>query len=176
MVPRCYDLGVARGVVLIVLAGVAVRADAAPVTWADVVGEYRGRLAWKDCNTPGAKQATVALDAIDGALAIDLTRAGGGLRTFSLALDDDATSAWSAQDADVTVQVSRTRANTIALAIEIGDHCQVRGTLARTTTSVEACDRVVAWSRACELLRCPASSNVLGRLRKRCPPHASLPR
>ena len=129
------------------LAAVSVRAEAAPPTWADVVGEYRGRLAWKGCNTPGAKQATVALDATDGALAIDLTPARGGLRAFSLVLDDDATSAWSGQDADVEVHVSRARANVLSLVVAIGDRCEVRGTLTRVTTSVEACDRVVAWSR-----------------------------
>lgn len=132
---------------VVVAAGIAARVEAAPVTWADVVGEYRGRLAWKGCNTPGAKRVTVALDATDGALAIDLKPAGGGLRAFSLALDDDATAAWSAQDADVEVRVSRVRPNTILLVIAIGDRCEVRGTLTRATTSVEACDRVVAWSR-----------------------------
>ena len=145
-----------RAVVLIVaLAGTA---RAAPVsTWADWVGDYTGKLAWTSCTSPGARTATIAIDAVDGALTIDLTRAGGGLRDLSLAEDPDAETL-AAQQGDVTLAISRIRPGTIALAIDLASGCAIRGTLVRRASQVSACDRAVAFARiekACTKLSGP---------------------
>jgi len=112
--------------------------------WADWVGDYRGVLTWRQCTAPGQKVATVPFDAVDGATRLDLAPAGAALRALSLAQDD---AAWVAQDGDVSVRVSKTKPNTIDLAIDYESGCTVRGRLARATTGVPACDRLLAWSR-----------------------------
>lgn len=131
-------------VLLVALAGTA-RAAAVP-TWADWVGDYTGKLAWTSCTTPGAKTATIAIDAVDGALTIDLTRAGGGLRDLSLAEDPEAETL-AAQQGDVTLAISRIRPGTIALAIDLASGCAIRATLVRKASQVAACDRAVAFAR-----------------------------
>jgi hypothetical protein len=119
-------------------------APAAKPTWADWVGDHDAKLVWSGCTTPGAKTARLAVEAIDGALSIDLAPAGGGLRTLSLVEDDDTT--WSAQQGDVTVTLKRA-ANKLDLRVELESGCRVIGQLTRPTTNVAACDRLVAWTR-----------------------------
>lgn len=131
---------------LVLLVALAGSAQAAPATWADWVGDYTGKLAWTSCVSPGAKTATVALDAIDGALAIDLSRAGGGLRDLSLAEDPEAETL-AAQQGDVTLAISRIRPGTIALAIDLASGCGIRATLTRKSSAVPACDRALALAR-----------------------------
>ena len=120
---------------------VASQAVAAP--WSDWVGDFRGALTWRQCSTTGEKTATISLDAVDGALRIDLAGAGAALRSYSLVQEDNA---WTAQDGDVRVHVSKKK-QAIELAIDLDSGCSVRGSLARATTSVPACDGLVAWSR-----------------------------
>jgi len=129
---------------LLIVVALAGSADAA--TWADWVGDYSGKLAWTSCTSPGAKTATVAIDAVDGALTIDLARAGGGLRDLALA-DDPEAETLAAQQGDVTLAISRIRPGTIALAIDLASGCAIRATLTRKSTLVPACDRAVALAR-----------------------------
>jgi hypothetical protein len=141
-------LSVRRSVIaMVVVGGLVPVVEAAPagVSWGDLVGSYQGRLAWKNCNTPGVERATIAVDAMDGALEIDLTAAAGGLRAFSLA--PESTTAWSAQQGDVSVRVERPRADQLALHVIIDDSCEVRATLTRKTIGIPACDRLLGWSR-----------------------------
>ena len=119
------------------------QAVAAPSTWADWVGDYRGSLSWRQCTAPGERTATLALDAIDGALRIDLAPAGAALRALSLTAEDEV---WVGQDGDVSVRVARTP-NAIDVAVTYESGCTMRGKLARATTGVPACDRLLAWSR-----------------------------
>ena len=120
------------------------QAVAAPPTWADWVGDYRGALTWRQCTAPGEARATLAIDAVDGAVRIDLAPAGAALRALTLTAEDGV---WIAQDGDVSVRVARKQPNTIELAVTYESGCTVRGKLARTSTGVPACDRMVAWSR-----------------------------
>lgn len=146
-----------RGVVLAVMVLGFVPPASADVTWADWVGDYTGKLAWTSCSAPGAKTATASIDAIDGALVIDLARAGGGLRDLALAEDPEAETL-AAQQGDVTLTITRIRPGTIALTIDLASGCAVRGTLARASTRVAACDRAVALARiekACTKLAGP---------------------
>lgn len=122
-----------------------VNAAPASVSWGDLVGSYHGRLTWKNCNTPGVERATLSVDAMDGALEIDLTAAAGGLRTFSLA--PESTTAWSAQQGDVSVRIERTRAEQLALHVTIDESCEVRATLTRKSVGIPACDRLLGWAR-----------------------------
>jgi hypothetical protein len=119
-------------------------APAPKTTWADWVGDHDAKLVWTNCTTPGAKTATIAVDAVDGALTIDLARAGGGLRALPLVEDDDAT--WSAQQGDVSVTLKRA-AGKLDLRVELESGCRVTGQLVRPSTNVAACDRLVAWTR-----------------------------
>ena len=132
---------------IVLLVAVAATGRAAPVpTWADWVGDYTGKLAWTSCSSPGAKTATVAIEAVDGALTIDLAPAGGGLRDLSLAEDAEADTL-AAQQGDVTLAISRIRPGTIALAIDLASGCAIRGTLVRKASQVRACDHAVALAR-----------------------------
>ena len=110
----------------------------------DWVGDYRGALVWKQCTAAGEKAATITLEAVDGAMRIDLTPAGAALKTMSLVQED---TAWSAQDGDLRVRVSTKKKDTIDLAIDYDSGCTMRAKLVRATTGVAACDRLVAWSR-----------------------------
>lgn len=150
----------------IVVLGLA-RPASADVTWADWVGDYTGKLAWTGCIAPGAKTATVAIDAVDGALTIDLVRAGGGLRDLSLAEDPEAETL-AAKQGDVTLAIARTRPGTIALSIDLASGCAVRGTLVRKSTAVAACDRAVALARiekACTKLAGPPHELVIKKVK-----------
>lgn len=144
--------------------------SAQPLIWADWVGDYTGKLAWRGCAVPGSASGTVAIDAVDAVVSIDSAALGGGLRAMSLVESDD-DGGWSGQQGDVQLRVTRakpaaalaatatataatatttaTAATTAAidLAIELDSGCTVRGQLARPTTSVAACDRLVGWSR-----------------------------
>jgi hypothetical protein len=133
-----------RALVLVGLTSVASAAPSPP-TWADWVGDYAGTLTWKGCFTPGAARATISLDAIDGALVIELTDAGGGLRAMSLV--DDEAGGWSAQQGDVTLRVKRPRANALSLDAEVGSDCRLTAKLVRPSTKIAACDRLIAWAR-----------------------------
>ncbi len=132
-----------------VLAGLAVLALAGTAraeTWDEWVGDYAGKLVWTSCASPGAKSVAVALDAVDGALTIDLAPAGGGLRALSLA-DDGDTEILSAQQGDVTLSIAHPKPATIAVAIDLASGCTIRGTLIRASTRIAACDRAVALAR-----------------------------
>ena len=131
---------------LVVLAGTA---DARP--WSDLVGDYTSTLAWSGCTAPGARSATLALDAVDGALSIDLAPAGGGLVAMSLVEDDRG--ALSAQQGDVALAILPGKPRTIALAIDLTSGCAIRGTLVRATTKVPACDRLVGAGRIAQRCR-----------------------
>lgn len=133
----------------LVAGSIAVAATAAaaprPASWADWVGDYHGKLRWSGCTAPGARQATLALDAIDGVLAIDLRPAGRALGTWILV---DEPGALEAQQADVTVRITRSTPRRIALAIDYESGCTVRGELARTTAMAgTACDQLAGWKR-----------------------------
>lgn len=148
-------------VTVLLLGAGAARAEG---TWAEWVGDYAGKLAWRSCAAPGAKSATIAIDAVDGALVVDLARAGGGLRDLSAA-EDLEVETLSAQQGDVTLAIARTRPGTITLAIDLASGCTVRGTLTRASTRVPACDRALALARierACTKL--PAASKVTAPL------------
>lgn len=134
---------------LLVAAAAPSAADPAPrVTWADWVGDYTGALAWSSrCVSPGASRATIAVDAVDGALVADLTAAGGGLRALSLVEDD--TGAWTAQQGDVTLALVRpaARANELELSVELASGCTLHARLRRPSTRLPACDALLAWGR-----------------------------
>jgi len=133
-----------RRVLIACLVLASSQAVAAPKTWADWVGDYKGPLTWRRCTAPGEKTATLAFEAIDGATRIDLAPAGAALRALSLSQND---TAWEAQDGDVSVRVSQKQPNTIDVAVDYESGCTVRGHLARATSGVPACDRLLAWSR-----------------------------
>ena len=133
------------GIVLALAASVVAAPRAVhPPSWADWVGDYTGALAWPGCSTPGERSATLALDAVDGALAIELTPAGGGLRSMSLVADG---AAWIALEGDVRLRLTRAKPDAIALHVELGSDCVLRAVLRRRATKIAACDRLVAWTR-----------------------------
>jgi hypothetical protein len=121
-----------------------VSTPAAAAPWSDWVGEYRGTLLWRKCTAAGEKAAAIALDAVDGAMRIDLAPAGAALKTMSLTQDD---AAWVAQDGDLHVRVTRGKPNTIVLAIDYDSGCTMRATLSRVAMKAPACDRLLAWAR-----------------------------
>lgn len=133
------------GLGLAALSGLALGAPARSAPWADWVGDYGGKLAWRGCTAPGAASAVVAIDAVDAVVSIDLARLGGGLRAMSLVEEEGG---WAGQQGDVTVRIARAKAaGSIDLAVELESGCTVRGQLARAGSGVAACDRLAGWSR-----------------------------
>jgi hypothetical protein len=133
-------------VLVVLLAGVAraepAKSEAAP-TWADVVGDWNGKLAWHDCAIDGATRAAISVDGSDGVLAVDLTAVGMGLKTLTL-LDENG--GWAARDGDLVVRLVRSKA-ALAVTLEVATGCHMTATLARTTTAIPACDALVGWAR-----------------------------
>lgn len=119
-------------------------AVAAPKPWADWVGDFRGSLVWRQCTAAGEPAATVAIDAVDGAMRVDLIPLGAALRIYSLQQD---AAGWAAQDGDLSIRITQAKPRTIELAIAYESGCTARGRLTRATTGVPACDRLLAWSR-----------------------------
>jgi hypothetical protein len=132
------------GVIIVAVASGAIAAPASPpATWADWVGAWTGKLAWSNCATNGAPTATLGLDAIDGALSIDLSPAGNALARFSLVEEDRRL---SVQHADVAVIVTRsTRGLDVAVRFDSG--CTLHAQLARSSSGIAACDELEAWTR-----------------------------
>ena len=94
-------------VALLLLLAIPAAADPKPrVTWADWAGDWSGALAWKSCAVDGNASATLALDAIDGALRIDLAPAGDRVEAVSLVEQDDT---MIAQTADVSLALQLDR-------------------------------------------------------------------
>jgi hypothetical protein len=142
-----------------------------PQTWADWVGDWEGKLKWTSCSTDGADRASIALDAIDGSVSLDLTPAGSALPVMSLAEDADG---WAAQQADVSVKVKRGKSDKkgdkLELAVDLDSGCQVRGTLTRASVGIAACDRLAAWARIeshCTKLSRPPLENAARLARQR---------
>src|SRR5262249_40679273 len=138
-------LGLALAAVAIGDGASATPAPPAPkrLTWADWVGDWEGKLKWSGCSVDGQPAATVPIEATDGAIAIDLTTAGGALASIGLVDDNDG---WVGQRDDVTVHLARTPA-ALELAIDLDSGCAIRGTLHRATIGIATCDQLEAWSR-----------------------------
>ncbi len=139
-------VGMRRVLVGLALVGavVATAAPNEPVKWADWVGDYQGKLRWAGCTAVGADSATLAIDATDAVMRVDLAPLGSGLEAMTL-VDDDAT--WQAQQGDITTRLARTHDGTVELAVELDSGCSIRGSLKRASAGIAACDRLVAWSR-----------------------------
>lgn len=141
-------------------------AAAEPLSWADWVGDWEGKLEWTSCVAEGKTKASISIDAADGALSIDLTAAGGALGKLSLVEDD--VGGFSAQQSDVKVSVRRTK--DLELTVTLDSGCEVRGTLARRTVGIATCDRLAAWARIesqCKKLARPALENPARLARQR---------
>lgn len=115
-------------------------------SWAEWVGDWTGPLAWRSCAVDGNKSATLALEATDGALSIDLAPAGNRLEKLSLVPDSDAPARLTAQTADVTLRLDFDK-GTWKLHADMASGCQLDGKLSRASTGTVACDRLAAWTR-----------------------------
>lgn len=115
-----------------------------PPTWADWVGDYRGRFAWSNCTTGGARLGTLSMDAIDGTMTIDLTRAGRELRRFPLVAEDDGR--WSARDGDVAIAVTRPTRLATRIHVTYDSGCTMRASLTRAAPGPD-CGRLLGWMR-----------------------------
>lgn len=147
------------------LAMLGARADAAPprASWADWIGDWDGKLAWSGCTVDGEPAATIAIDATDGALSIDLGSAGGALSIVPLAAGSGG--GWSGRAGDVVARVARSPsgASGIELAVELDSGCAMHGSLRRASVGIAACDELVAWARIegrCTRLVKPALEDV----------------
>jgi len=141
------------------VAAAALATPARTPGWGDWVGDYAGKLTWTSCAADGAGSATLPFEATDGTVTLDLTPAGGALETVALLEDNGG---WSGQRDDVSVHLTRSKADGIDLAIDLESGCQVRGRLERTSTGIAACDRLAGWARIearCTKLVRPALEN-----------------
>ncbi|MFT3691770.1 MAG: hypothetical protein QM831_01430 [Kofleriaceae bacterium] len=128
----------------ILVAGLAHAAPAPQqLPWADWVGDWEGKLKWAGCTIDGEPNASIPFDAIDGAIAIDLTPAGGALSAMSLVEDN---AGWLGQRGDVTVKIARHDA-ALDLAVELESGCTVHGRLSRASVGIPACDALDGWAR-----------------------------
>jgi hypothetical protein len=125
---------------------IATGAPADSVKWADWVGDYQGKLRWTGCTAPGPESATVAIDATDAVMRVDLAPVSSGLQAMTLVTDEHEVG-WQAQQGDVTTRLGRPAEGVIELAVDLDSGCSVRGSLKRASSGIAACDRLVAWSR-----------------------------
>ena len=142
---------------------ICTQAEAAP--WSDWAGDYSGKLAWTSCSVPGASTATIAIDAVDGALKVELARAADWLPALSLLEEEDGT--LQGRQADLAVTLAHPAANAVDVAIDLESGCRARGRLVRAPSKAgTACDRLVAWARIesrCTKLRAPPLEKKLGK-------------
>jgi hypothetical protein len=158
-----------RWAAILVLAGAsgAVARPAAPVTWADWIGDWEGKLRWTSCTRDGEPSATIPMDATDGTVALDLSAVGPGLGSLPLVEDNGG---WVAQQGDITVHVAHPHADELALALELDSGCQMHASLHRQGVGVVACDRLAAWARIesrCTKLSKPPLENPARLARQR---------
>ena len=152
--------------ILAAASGALATPQAAP-SWANWVGDWDGKLKWQSCTAEGEPRASIAIDANDGAMSIDLSPAGSALPALSLLEDGDG---WLGQQGDVTVRVKRGKAEKLDLAIDLDSGCQVRGAMARASVGIAACDRLAAWARIeshCTKLSRPPLENAARLARQR---------
>jgi hypothetical protein len=138
---------VRRPAVLLILAatsGALASPATQPLTWADWIGDWDGKLTWTSCSLDGEPRANFPLEATDGAVALDLSPAGSVLPALALVEDGEA---WKGQQGDVSVRLERAKGDKINLAIDLDGGCQIRGTLARKSVGIPACDLLAAWAR-----------------------------
>jgi len=165
---------VRRRVVLLLLAatsGALATPAPQPVTWADWVGDWDGKLKWANCSLDGEERASFPLEALDGTVSLDLTPATSSFPQISLVEDGEG---WAGQQNDVGVHVKRAKADKtgdkLELAIDLDSGCQVRGTLTRASVGIAACDRLAAWARIethCTKLSRPPLENAARLARQR---------
>lgn len=137
----------------------------APLSWADWVGDWQGKLKWTGCVAEGNASATIPIEATDGVLTIDLGPAGGALRQLTLVEDSGG---FAAQDGDLRVQLKRTK--DLELTVTLDSGCEVRGTLARSSVGIASCDRLAAWAHIegqCTKLSGPHLENAARVARQR---------
>jgi hypothetical protein len=128
------------------LAGIAAFADPLPsprASWASWVGDWQGKLRWSNCTLDGEPAASIAIDAADGAVAIDLAAAGGALGSVPL---EPTANGWNGRSADVAVHLAR-GSGTLELAVELESGCAMHGSLRRASVGIGACDDLEAWAR-----------------------------
>jgi hypothetical protein len=154
-------------VLALACAGAALAQPPAAPVWADWVGDWEGKLRWASCASEAEPSATFAIDASDGAVAMDLSGLGGGLGTVSLAEDNGG---WSGQQADLVVRVARPHDGALEVAIELDSGCQMHASLRRATVGIAACDRLAGWARIesrCTKLSKPPLENLPRLVRQR---------
>jgi endonuclease YncB( thermonuclease family) len=160
-----------RGLSYIALALACGAAAGAPapkpaLTWASWVGDWDGKLKWSSCTIDGEPTATLAVEAVDGAMAIDLTPAGGALGLMTLAEDNDG---WVGQKGDVTVHLDHT-ATGLDVRVELQSGCAMRASLKRASIGIASCDDLDAWARIeshCTKLARPRLENEARLVRQR---------
>jgi hypothetical protein len=128
---------------LVATAAVARAAPAPALTWADWVGDWDGKLKWSGCSIDGEPSANISLDAIDGAIAIDLTPAGGALGPIALVEDNNG---WLGQKGDVTVKLAHPK-DQLELSVELESGCAMHATLKRASVGIATCDQLDGWAR-----------------------------
>jgi hypothetical protein len=157
----------AFAVTLAVASGaLAAPAAQAPLTWADWVGDWSGKVTWKGCAIDEDKKVSLPLDATDGSIAMDLTSAGGSLGAMGLTEDG---TGFAAKQGDIALKLARTDKG-LELAVDLDSGCQLRGTLTRTSVGIPACDQLAAWSRiehSCTKLTRPPLENPSRLARQR---------
>ncbi|HEY5921009.1 MAG TPA: hypothetical protein VIV11_05030 [Kofleriaceae bacterium] len=157
------------GLVILAAAGgaLATPTPPPPLTWADWIGDWDGKLKWTSCTAEGEPRASLAVDARDGSVSIDLTPAGSALTQLSLVEDG---AGWMGQQGDVTVRVKLPKSDKLEVAVDLDSGCQVRGTLTRASVGIPACDRLAAWARIeshCTKLSRPPLENAARLARQR---------
>lgn len=112
-------------------------------SWASWVGDWQGKLHWSGCTIDGEPAASIAIDAVDGAVAVDLGPAGGALGTIALEPDGDA---WKGRSFDTSVHLTRGSAS-LELAAVSESGCTLHASLHRASVGIAACDDLEAWAR-----------------------------
>jgi hypothetical protein len=125
---------------VIVLAVASARARADEPKPEDTVGTWRGKAAWKGCTVTGGPQSTVEVTWKDGFFHAALAGVRDDLGDVTLSPQADGTTTGADHDLKVTFKPGAT--GRMTLASDGG--CTATVTLARDTSGVAGCDRLLA--------------------------------
>lgn len=128
---------------LIVICVIA-SASARPIGLSDVVGAYHGKLAWSGCLTREVATATMVVDSIDGALAIDASSVRPDLHAVALVVSERGL---VGRQAATTIELAATTAGSIELEIALDSRCRARAQMHRVSSGIRDCDRLIALAR-----------------------------
>ncbi len=138
-------LSLMRALALSVVLAAAPTAASPGVRWDDLVGDYQLTARTNgQCAFAPERRAEVRIDAVDGALHVDLAAIGGGVGVVSLAAHDDG--AFTGAELGARVEIVRARRDRLTVTMTYDSGCVVTGIAVRSPIRGR-CPAMTTWQR-----------------------------